>query len=219
MKLLVVEDDVDLAAGLVKALRREGFAADAVGTGREAMHSIDIDPPDLVILDRGLPDMDGIAALKMWRAKNKNLPVLILTARSGLEDKVNALDLGADDYLAKPFEMAELLARLRVLLRRMGTALSSYIHIGDVRVDLAGNQASLGDEDLKLSRREFMLLRSLMENAGRIQTKESLEKKLYGWGEEIASNVIEVHISNLRKKLPADFIHTVRGVGYTIAPQ
>jgi DNA-binding response OmpR family regulator len=219
MKLLVVEDDVDLAAGLVKALRREGFSADAVGTGREAMHSIDIDPPDLVILDRGLPDMDGIAALKMWRAKNKNLPVLILTARGGLEDKVNALDLGADDYLAKPFEMAELLARLRVLLRRMGTALSSYIHIGDVRVDLAGNQASLGDEDLKLSRREFMLLRSLMENAGRIQTKESLEKKLYGWGEEIASNVIEVHISNLRKKLPADFIHTVRGVGYTIAPQ
>lgn len=217
MKVLVVEDDTTLASGLTRALEHEGFAVDCVGTGSAALQRAPGFAPDLVVLDLGLPDMDGIDVLKQLRKKNKNLPILILTARDALTDKVGALDSGADDYLPKPFEMAELLARLRVLARRLGTATSSVITIGPVVLDLASHELTIGDSALLMTRREFMVIKALMENAGRIQTKEMLESKLYGWGEQIASNTIEVHISNLRKKLPKGFIQTVRGVGYSVS--
>lgn len=216
MHILLVEDDASLAEGLQKALRRDGFSVNRVARGVDAIRAVDSEPPDILALDLGLPDMDGMAVLREVRRKHPGLPVLLLTARDTLEDKVAGLDSGADDYLVKPFEMPELLARLRVLERRIGTSVSSEIRIGDVCLDTATHRVSLKGAGVELSRREYMLLKALMENAGRIQTRTSLESRLYGWGEEIASNAIEVHIHNLRKKLLPDFIKTVRGVGYTI---
>nr|WP_202410509.1 response regulator transcription factor [Pseudomaricurvus sp. HS19] len=215
--MLLVEDDATLSAALVRALRSEGFSVNDVDCGRLALEAVATAPPDLVVLDLGLPDMDGVSVLRQLRQRQASLPVLILTARDGVEDKVAALDLGADDYLAKPFEMAELLARLRVLARRLGTASSSQVQVGPVSLDTASHQVTSDGELLSLSRREYMLLLALMENSGRVLTKDALEHKLYGWGEEVASNAIEVHISNLRKKLPPQFIQTIRGVGYTVA--
>ena len=216
MNILLVEDDPALARGLQKALRHEGFAVNHVGCGKDAVNSVATSLPDLVVLDLGLPDMDGLTVLKRLRKNRQTLPVLILTARGETTDKVTALDSGADDYLAKPFEMDELLARLRVLARRLGTSIGSSITLASVSLDTASHEVSVGNNAIMLSRREYMLLKALMENAGRIQTRESLESKLYGWDEEVASNTIEVHISNLRKKLPEGTIKTVRGVGYTI---
>jgi two-component system OmpR family response regulator len=216
MKILIVEDDATLATGLTMALEHEGFAVDCVGSGDAAIRRAQSFAPEIVVLDLGLPDMDGMEVLKVLRRKQKNLPILILTARDALNDMVSALDSGADDYLPKPFEMPELLARLRVLARRLGTASSSVVTIGEVTLDLASHSLIISGEALAMTRREFMVMKALMENAGRIQTKEMLESKLYGWGEQIASNTIEVHISNLRKKLPKGFIETVRGVGYCV---
>ena len=216
MKILLVEDDRALSDGLSKALGAEGFVVEVEHTGNGGLNSFAMLEPDLVILDLGLPDMDGAEVLSRLRKQSPQLPVLILTARDEITDKVDVLDRGADDYLCKPFAMEELNARLRVLARRIGTASSSRISIGEVTLDLASHNVSVNSEPLSLTRREYMILKALMENSGRIQTKEGLENKLYGWGEEIASNTIEVHISNLRKKLPTQFIKTVRGVGYSI---
>lgn len=216
MNILLVEDDAALARALQKALRHEGFSVNHVDCGRAAIDSVASAPPDMVVLDLGLGDMDGLAVLKHLRNNRQTLPVLILTAREGVSDKVVALDGGADDYLSKPFEMDELLARLRVLARRLSTSTSSEITHGAVTLDTASHEISVAGQPMVCTRREYMLLKALMENAGRIQTRESLESKLYGWGEEVASNTIEVHISHLRKKLPDGFIQTVRGVGYTI---
>jgi two-component system OmpR family response regulator len=217
MKVLLVEDDATLASGLSRALTREGFAVDCVARGAEALRHAAVLTPDLIVLDLGLPDMDGVDVLKGLRQRHRTLPILILTARDRLDDKVGALDKGADDYLPKPFEMAELLARLRVMSRRLGTASSSVIEIGAVALDMTRHSLKVEDSaETTLNRREFMIMRALMENAGRVQTRETLEHKLYGAGEEIASNAIEAHISNLRKKLPKGFIKNIRGVGYTI---
>jgi DNA-binding response OmpR family regulator len=177
---------------------------------------VNTDTPDIIILDLGLPDMDGLSVLKQLRKKQASLPVLLLTARDTLDDKVSGLDTGADDYLAKPFDMAELLARLRVLERRLGTAHSNEIRIGEVLLSTSSHQVSASGADVELSKREYMLLKALMENAGKVQTRNSLESRLYSWEDEIASNALEVHIHNLRKKLGTDFIKTVRGVGYTV---
>lgn len=216
MKILLIEDDSALNRGLSQALRHEGFVVESALNGRDGLKLLAPFQPQLVILDLGLPDISGSDVLKKLRAEQRELPVLILTARDSLDDKVQALDSGADDYLCKPFEMAELMARLRVLARRLGTASSSTIEIGPVCLQLSSHQALLNGDELALTRREFMILKALMENAGRVQTRETLEDKLYGWGEEVASNTIEVHISHLRKKLPANFIQTIRGVGYTV---
>ena len=217
MRVLLVEDDRVLVEEVSKALKREGFTVEEAGLGKEGMALCDAQPPSLVVLDMGLPDVDGSEVLRHIRKRHKDLPVLILTARDSVDDKVSALDGGADDYLAKPFDMPELLARLRVLARRLGTSSTSLIEAHGIALDLAAHQVSSEGEPLNLSRREYMVLKSLMENMGRVQTKEAIENKLYGWGEEIASNTIEVHISNLRKKLPKDVIKTIRGVGYMIA--
>ncbi len=216
MSVLLVEDDADLASGLREALRKEGFAVNHVSNGTDALHVIRTEPPGIVILDLGLPDMDGLSLLRKIRPQHKDLPVLLLTARNALDDKVAGLDSGADDYLPKPFEMAELLARLRALGRRVNTASNKIITVGAVSLDTAASQVQKDGQTVDLPRREYMLLKVLLENAGRIQTRDSLERRLYSWGEEVASNALEVHIHQLRKKLGADFIETVRGVGYTV---
>jgi len=216
MQILLVEDDHALASALQEALRQQDYAINVVATGEAAIYVIKTDPPDLVILDLGLPDIDGIEVLKRVRQKHYDLPILLLTARAQVEDKISGLDSGADDYLAKPFEMEELFARLRVLARRLNTSKTSEIHIGEVSLDINLKTVSLCGTELELSRKEYMLLKSLMENAGRVQTRHTLESRLYSWGEEVASNALEVHIHHLRKKLGPDFIKTIRGVGYKV---
>jgi DNA-binding response OmpR family regulator len=216
LKVLLVEDDRDLAEGLVLALKAEGFVISHVALGADAIKQVTQFNPDVVVLDLGLPDMDGLEVLKFIRKKNPSLPTLILTARSALDDKVNALDNGADDYLAKPFEMMELLARLRVMSRRLNTAITSKITIGGVELDTVAHTLSVNGEQVRLPKNEYMTLKVLMEEAGRVKTKPMLENNLYEWDETIGSNAVEVHVSNLRKKLPPDFIQTIRGIGYTI---
>ena len=217
MQILLVEDDTLLADGVVQALKRHGFAINHVTTGSAALNHVRAEPPDILMLDLGLPDMDGLDLLKRVRQLWPTLPVLILTARDTLEMKVKGLDLGADDYLTKPFELDELLARLRVLERRLGSAASAEIRLGPVLLNTATYKLWVEEQETALSKREYMLLKALMESAGAIQTKQMLESKLYSWGEEISSNAIEVHIHNLRKKLTPNFIQTVRGIGYTVA--
>ncbi len=217
MQLLLVEDDRPLAAGLQKALQAQGFAVNHVETGKAALHVIDTETPDLVILDLGLPDIDGLSVLKKLRVRHAELPVLLLTARDTLDDKILGLDTGADDYLAKPFDMSELLARLRVIERRLAQIKTARIAIGRVSLDTVAQKVFSGDTEVELSRREYMLLKSLMENAGRVQARAVLESRLYSWGEEVASNALEVHVHHLRRKLGNDFIQTIRGVGYKVA--
>jgi two-component system, OmpR family, response regulator len=216
MRILLVEDDLPLARALHQSLRTEGFIANHVADAKSALLTIDTNECDMLILDLGLPDMDGLALLKQIRKKNVALPVLILTARDSIEDKIKGLDQGADDYLSKPFDVNELIARLRVIERRLGTATSSTITIGEVNLDCASHELTVAGQLIELSRKEFMLLKVLLEQAGRIQSREQLESKLYEWGEEVASNAVEVHIHHLRKKLPEAFIKTIRGVGYSI---
>ena len=216
MQILLVEDDIALVTALKKALVTEGFAVNCLSRGRQAIISVKTELPDMVILDLGLPDMDGLDVMRSMRLTSVDLPILILTARSSLDDKVAGLDLGADDYLAKPFDVDELLARIRVIERRASSFKHSGFTIGGVLLDTVSHEVSVNGKIISLSRREFMLLKSLMENAERVLTKESLESKLYSWGEEVSSNAIEVHIHHLRKKLPDSFIQTIRGVGYII---
>ncbi|WP_337879364.1 response regulator [Rheinheimera sp.] len=217
MRILLVEDDAALCQALQLALTEQGFVVNAVSTGREAQMVIRTSDCDAVILDLGLPDMDGLEVLKYARQKVSRLPVLVLTARDGVDDRIRGLDLGADDYLVKPFAMAELFARLRVIERRLGTASSALVRVGELSLDSSQQQVFLAEQPLELSRREYMVLKALMESAGRIKTREQLEASLYAWGEEVASNALEVHISNLRKKLPVGFIKTIRGVGYSVS--
>ena len=219
MNILLVEDDRLLADGVINALRREGFTINHISNGNTAASQIRAEPPDILILDLGLPGMDGIDVLKAVRRVNRQLPVLILTARDRLDDKVAGLDSGADDYLTKPFETRELLARLRVLERRISTAGSAEITVGPVRLNTTTQDTLVGDAAINLTRREYMILKALMQGAGSILSRESLEAKLYTWGEEIASNAIEVHIHHLRKKLPDGFIQTVHGMGYIVRQQ
>lgn len=216
MQVLLIEDDASLAQGLIRSLRHERFTVNHLSLGRQAINSIKTTLPDMVILDLGLPDMDGTVVLAEIRKLNPALPVLVLTARSSINDRVSGLDAGADDYLAKPFDITELLARLRVFERRLSSQQHAALQIGGVALDNKTLQLQVDGQEVELSRREFMLLKILMENAGRVQTRDSLESKLYSWGEEVASNAIEVHVHHLRKKLPEGFIKTIRGVGYQI---
>lgn len=216
MRILLVEDDQALSAGLVQALTAQGFVVNALASGKQAVTAVRSGDCDAVVLDLGLPDMDGLDVLRQIRQKHAQLPVLILTARDGLDDRCKGLDLGADDYLVKPFALPELFARLRVMERRLGTASTHLISLGAVVLDTAAHQVLIAGEVVTLARREYNVLKLLMESAGRIKTREQLEAGLYAWGEEVASNALEVHISNLRKKLPKDFIKTIRGVGYSV---
>lgn len=219
MQIMLVEDDDLLANGMVRALKRDGFAVNWQRTGRTAIDNIMVEAPDVLVLDLGLPDMDGMEILSWLRKRGLQTPVLILTARDATADKIAGLDKGADDYLTKPFDMAELSARLRALERRLSQEKHSEISNGPVVLDTAAHRVRVDDRGVDLSRREFMLLKALMENPGTIHTREALESKLYSAGEEVGSNAIEVHIHNLRKKLAVDLIKTVRGIGYTVKKQ
>lgn len=216
MQLLLAEDDKILAEGLQKALKTEGFTVNHVVEGLVALSVIRTESPDALILDIGLPDIDGLEVLKRLRKFNKTLPVIILTARDSLQDKIIGLDGGADDYLPKPFDTTELFARLRVLERRLSSVKQNKIELGVVSLDISGHTVQVSGETTDMPRHEYMILKALMENTGRILTRQQLESKIYNWDEEVVSNALEVHIHNVRKKLPQDFIKTVRGVGYTV---
>lgn len=219
MHILLVEDDGLLAEGIVTALKRSGFAVTWLDKGKTASAYLAGESPDILLLDLGLSDMDGMELLRLVRQKQYPTQVLILTARDSTTAKVTGLDAGADDYLTKPFEIDELLARLRVLERRLGNAPTALIQVGPITLDTTHHLALQNGEPINLSRREYMLLKALVEHVGIIQTKEGLEGKLYSWNDEVASNAIEVHMHNLRKKLPADFIRTMRGIGYMVPRQ
>ncbi|SIT36728.1 DNA-binding response regulator in two-component regulatory system with QseC [Paraburkholderia piptadeniae] len=216
MRLLLVEDDEMIGEPVVETMRRAGYAIDWAHDGREAELSLDNDVYDLVLLDLGLPKADGIDVLNRYRRRGGSAPVIILTARDAVESRIVGLDAGADDYLVKPFDLDELAARVRALLRRRtGHTNPVYSH-GDLTLNPATHEATLNGELLSLVPREFSLLQALIEEPMRVFTRPELEEKLYGWGEEVGSNTIEVHVHSLRRKIGADQIVTVRGVGYRL---
>jgi len=221
MRLLVVEDEARIVEVLRAALSRAGFAADAVETVAEARAALPLVAYDAVILDLGLPDGDGLVLLAELRRDGSRVPVLVLTARDAVEARVTGLDAGADDYLVKPFAMAELIARTKALLRRPGQALGTVLEAGNVVFDTIGRDVRVGAAVLTLPRQELAILEHLMRRLGRVVPKAVLEEKLYGIDEELGSNAIPVHVHHLRRKLAEaeamPEIHTVRGIGYLLA--
>ena len=199
-------------------LRREGFTVDWVHDGAGAAQVLRSEPFELLLLDLGLPGSDGLQLLKTLRERGESLPVLIITARDAVSDRVGGLDAGADDYLIKPFDLEELGARIRALLRRKSGRPSPLLEYQGVVLDPAAHRVTRNGADVSLSPREFTLLQLLMERPGTILSRAQLEERLYGWGEEVESNAVEVHIHGLRRKLGAQFILTVRGVGYRLRP-
>lgn len=221
MRVLLVEDEQRIVEILTGALTKQGFTVDAVGTAaaaREALASIQY---DAAILDLGLPDGDGLTVLARTRAGGENVPILVLTARDAVEDRVSGLDGGADDYLVKPFATAELIARVKALLRRPGGALGAVLKAGNLSFDTRGRDANVGRTPVPLSRREAAVLENLMRRLGRVVPRAVLEEKLYGLDEEIESNAVPVHVHHLRRKLIEHAatveIHTVRGLGYLLS--
>ncbi len=218
MRVLVAEDDRVLADGLCRSLRSAGYAVDHVTAGNEADTALSTQDYDLVILDLGLPRLPGIDVLKRFRARGKSTPVLILTAADSVEQRVRGLDLGADDFMAKPFALSELEARIRALVRRgMGSA-SALLKLGSLSYDQVGHKAWIDSQALDLSARELGLLEILLQRTGRLVSKEQIVEHLCGWGEEVSHNAIEVYVHRLRKKLEGGDVHvaTVRGLGYSL---
>lgn len=218
MRVLLVEDDEMVGDSLRLALRRQGFALDWVRDGRAAEAALASERFDAVLLDIGLPQRSGIEVLRSLRARGDTTPVIVLTARDALGDKVAGLDAGADDYLVKPFELDELLARLRAVGRRAAGRAASQLQVGELRLDPGTKEVSLAGRPVVLSARELALLQALMERPGAILSRSQLEDRIYGWGEEVESNAISVYIHQLRRKLGDELIHTVRGVGYYVGP-
>lgn len=216
MRLLLVEDDELLGSGVQAGLSHEGFAVDWVKDGEAAEMFLIAEEYSLMVLDLGLPRRSGMEVLKELRVQGKELPVLILTAKDTLEDKVAGLDAGADDYLIKPFDLDELVARIRALLRRRGGRAAPLIHHDDIVIDPASHTVRKGDQLVEISPREFALLQKLLESPGRVLSRSQLESSLYSWKDEVDSNAVEVHIHHLRKKLGRELIRTVRGVGYVV---
>ncbi|WP_343733251.1 response regulator transcription factor [Duganella sp.] len=217
MRLLLVEDDPMIGESIEEGLRGESYAVDWVRNGREVELALAGVAYDLMLLDLGLPGKQGMDVLRATRARGDDLPVLIITARDGTPARVEGLDAGADDYLVKPFDLDELLARIRALLRRRVSRTRSVIEHGSLRLDLASHEATLDGQPVKLSAREFSVLRALLDNPGSVVSKAQLEEKLYGWNSEVESNTVDVYVHHLRKKFGSDFIKNVRGVGYKIA--
>ncbi len=216
MRLLLVENDVLLADGLQRALRAEGYTVDHIDRGDLLMPALEGGGFQLVLLDLGLPGLDGIDALKILRQKDKQIPVIIISARDALEDRIGGLDCGADDYLVKPFSAVEMIARIRARLRRREPPGSETLHLGELEIDPVRFIVTRRGELVNLSRREMSLLMQLLRHRGRVLTRDQLEGGLYGWNEDVESNALEVHIHHLRKKLGSDLIRTVRGVGYSL---
>jgi two-component system, OmpR family, response regulator QseB len=217
MRLLLVEDDSMIGAAAQEGLRREGHAVDWMRTAREAEAAAAATRYDLVLLDLGLPGRDGLSILKSWRLRAVDVPVVIITARDAVADRIAGLDAGADDYLVKPFDLDELSARVRAVLRRRAGRTDARVRIGALEVDTAARRVRWKGEDVPLSAREYALLEALADRPGAYLTRAQLEERLYGWGEEIASNAVEVHIHALRRKLDPELIRNVRGLGYTLA--
>ena len=216
MRILLVEDDRILGDGIRAGLAQDGHTVDWVPDAEQADHGLRFEEFDLVILDLGLPGMGGLALLRQIRSKGNDIPVLILTARDTVADRIEGLDHGADDYMIKPFDLEELGARARALMRRSKGRSSPKIIIGKLSLDPATHIAEYSGDRVDLSPREYATLEILMENAGRIVSRTSLQEHLYGWDKEIESNAVEVHIHHLRKKLDSALIRTVRGVGYIL---
>ena len=216
MRVLVVEDDSMIGQSLCSALRQSGYAVDWVREAGEADTALLGEQFALVLLDLGLPQRDGLEVLRSMRARNDSTPVIVITARDSLTDRVSGLDAGADDYIVKPFELDELLARMRAVVRRHAGRGQSAIAVGSVTLDPSTREVTRNGASLALSAREYAVLEALMLRPGAILSRAQLEDRLYGWGEELESNAISVYIHQLRRKLGEDFIHTVRGVGYYV---
>ena len=219
MRILVVEDEPTLAGQLAEALRGAGYTVDEAADGESAHFLGDVEAFDAVVLDLGLPVMDGLTALKRWRAAGRNMPVLILTARDSWHEKVTGIDAGADDYLAKPFHMEELLARVRALLRRTTAHASAQWRCGPLMLDTRHARVTVDGQALNLTSHEFKVLSVLMQRAGEVVSRAELTEHIYAQDFDRDSNTIEVFIGRLRKKLPPDTIETVRGLGYRLAAQ
>ncbi|NMG43667.1 response regulator [Aromatoleum toluvorans] len=217
MHILVVEDEPTLAAQLSQALREAGYAVDCVANGRDAYFVGEVESLDAVVLDLGLPLMDGLTVLKKWRAAGRSMPVLILTARDNWHEKVAGIDAGADDYLTKPFHMEELLARVRALIRRSAGLASAELACGTVRLDTRGGRVTVDGQAVTLTSHELRVLSYLMHRKGQVVSRAELTEHIYAQDFERDSNTIEVFIGRLRKKLPAGLIETVRGLGYRLA--
>ena len=217
MRILVVEDDPDLNRQLVSALQDAGYAVDAATDGEEGHYLGDTEPYDGVILDLGLPVLDGVSVLEKWRRAGKKMPVLILTARDRWSDKVAGFDAGADDYVAKPFHMEEVLARIRALLRRSAGHATSELACGPVQLDTKSARVTVNGTAIKLTSLEFRLLAYLMHHKGKVVSRTELVEHLYDQDFDRDSNTIEVFVGRLRKKLGADVLHTIRGMGYCVS--
>lgn len=216
MKLLLAEDDPMIGASMLRGLKLAGFVVDWVRDGRAARAALESGGYGLLLLDLGLPQVDGVALLKELRRGNLDIPVLVVTARDTVADRISGLNLGADDYLTKPFDLDELIARVHALKRRHLGRKQPEMRLGALCVNPLSREASLDGQPLSLSQREFSLLAALFENPGTVLSREQLEDRLYGWDEEVASNAIEVHLHNLRRKLGPAWIRNVRGVGYKL---
>ncbi len=217
MRILIVEDEPTLQAQLAEALAAAGYVADRADNGVDAHFLGDSEPYDAVILDLGLPRMDGINVLRKWRAAGRTMPVLILTARDGWHEKVAGIDAGADDYLTKPFHMEELLARLRALIRRAGGHASAELACGPLLLDTRNSRATVDGQALSLTSHEYRVLSYLMHHPGEVISRSDLVEHIYAQDFDRDSNTVEVFIARLRKKLPPDMIETVRGLGYRLA--
>ena len=217
MRLLLVEDDAMIGESVRLGLRQDNFVVDWVQDGKAAELALSNDHYALMLLDLGLPKKTGLEVLRNLRANKNSLPVLIITARDAVANRIEGLDSGADDYLVKPFDLDELSARVRALLRRQSGRVESLLRCGDLSLNPVTHQAMVADKEIILSAKEFALLHALMERPGATLSRAQLEEKIYGWEEEVESNAVEVHIYNLRKKLGSDRLRNVRGVGYVIA--
>jgi two-component system response regulator QseB len=217
MRVLLVEDDAMIGDSLQQGLRADGYAVDWVRDGRTAETALADPTHDLVLLDLGLPHKDGLTLLRGLRARGSRVPVLILTARDAVADRVQGLDAGADDYLVKPFSLEELAARMRALLRREAGRAEPVVRVGPVALNPSTREVTRDGKPIALSAREYALLEALTARPGAVLSRAQLEEKLYGWGQEVESNTVEVYIHALRRKLGQQFIKNVRGVGYMVA--
>ena len=216
MRILLVEDDESLGKGILTSLKPEGYTVDWARDGSSALHALTHENFGLAVLDLGLPQLDGLEVLRRLRAAANPVPVLVLTARDATADRIAGLDAGADDYLVKPFDVAELKARLRALLRRSFNRPQPAIEYRGITLDPASQSVTWNGQAVNLQRKELILLHELIAQPGRVLTRDRLQQVLYGWGEESESNTLEVHIHHLRKKFFPDLIRTVRGVGYLV---
>ncbi len=216
MRILLIEDDPMIGKGLVRGLTDQGMTVDWVRNGAEGSAALTHAEHALVLLDIGLPEMSGIEVLRTARTAGVTVPVLVITARDGLDDRVAGLDLGADDYIVKPFELRELLARMRAVLRRHNGQAQSVITSGEITLDLATHRAQYRNAEHLLTAREFALLEALMQRPGVILSRAQIEQRIYGWGEEVESNAIDVLIHEIRKKFGKDVIRNVRGAGWMV---